>query len=669
MDVDRVGVLGRVDDLPLLRGPDPGQLTHPEALPAGVRHRAGDRGAGPVAQALPLGVVEEGLDRPVAVGVGHVGEGLLLEQHHLPPHRHLDTGGDRAFVWVGQPDDGRFLVLAAAQRPPARGVEGLVLARQRQHHPELHELAVQIGVGRVTAREGEGGRVRQRQGPALEAGEVDDEVGPLGRREEQLRRVRIGRVVELDRSVEQSAVGPDLPEGHGRGRGWRSRVRRVREVHGQKARVGGVEEAQPVAPRLDLEDGPAPPVHAHHVPEELGDPEGVRLGVDGPAADVRVGVRAVVPAQLAVDVERPVLEDQLDLLVARRQAERVVGLPGVELVAHQVEGGEAREDRDAGDPEHVVVKPQRRGRLGVRIPVDGRVLTRGGQGVEAAPANAVGREPGLRHAVEPRRDLRPVQVDDSRHRAHVGLERVPSVQGICPVEGLVDGEQLLYLGLVHTHRQVVDVGHRGRRPPPRLDRHARPGRRPVGDLVAPDPGLLERRRKDLLLELRHMGRERRRRDPLPRKGAQRRDVLRDVVARQWCLRRLDGRKDPRGGDERLLAGDEGDRAHGRACLDELPPGGCGLERMFSRGHRIDYPLHSLELVRRNAGAATPTDDHRLGKPNPAERDSVVSIARRHFDRLSENWGSSLVPSPATAATWKFQRPAGNSAALNACSFE
>ena len=99
----------------------------------------------------------------------------------------------------------------------------------------------------------------------------------------------------------------------------------------------------------------------------------MRLGVHRPAADVRVGVGAVVPAQLPVGVERSVLEDQLDLLVSGRQPQRVVRLAGVELVADQVERGQAGEDHDPGDAQRVVVEPERGGRLGVRIAVDGRV--------------------------------------------------------------------------------------------------------------------------------------------------------------------------------------------------------------------------------------------------------------------------------------------------------
>ena len=68
------------------------------------------------------------------------------------------------------------------------------------------------------------------------------------------------------------------------------------------------------------------------------------LWVRRTSVEVGVGVGAVREPELAIRVEEPVLDHQLDLELARRQAQRVVGPAGVEPVAHEVEGRQAGED-------------------------------------------------------------------------------------------------------------------------------------------------------------------------------------------------------------------------------------------------------------------------------------------------------------------------------------
>jgi hypothetical protein len=96
-------------------------------------------------------------------------------------------------------------------------------------------------------------------------GEIDDQVHALARRHEQRR--GISRGAHRDRSVEQSTVGADLPHRDVRGAGGGSA-----EVELIEARVRGVDDAEPIAPWLDAEVGPALAVHHDHVAEELGRP-------------------------------------------------------------------------------------------------------------------------------------------------------------------------------------------------------------------------------------------------------------------------------------------------------------------------------------------------------------------------------------------------------------
>src|SRR4029453_4599924 len=75
-------------------------------------------------------------------------------------------------------------------------------------------------------------------------------------------------LVEAHARRQEAAVRADLPE-------WNHRSHRPAghgigdQLENQEARVAAVEEAEPIAPRLDLEDRPGAAVDHQRVPEEL----------------------------------------------------------------------------------------------------------------------------------------------------------------------------------------------------------------------------------------------------------------------------------------------------------------------------------------------------------------------------------------------------------------
>src|SRR6266704_892918 len=82
---------------------------------------------------------------------------------------------------------------------------------------------------------------------------------------------------------------------------------------------------------------------------------------------VRVGFRSVREEQLALRVELAVGDDELDLLVAGGQVQRVVASTRIELVANEVHARETRKDVDTRGAQCVIVEPQRGRLLRVRI--------------------------------------------------------------------------------------------------------------------------------------------------------------------------------------------------------------------------------------------------------------------------------------------------------------
>src|SRR5262249_25612436 len=110
------------------------------------------------------------------------------------------------------------------------------------------------------------------------------------------------------------------------------------ELQVEEARVGAVQQAEAIAPGVDLEPWPALAVDDDHAAEELGHP--VRMDVGVLEWSVDAGRIPVGEQQLAVGVELAVLDDQLDFLASGRQ----LALPGHAVVAvasDQVERGEA----------------------------------------------------------------------------------------------------------------------------------------------------------------------------------------------------------------------------------------------------------------------------------------------------------------------------------------
>src|SRR5437660_12111125 len=87
---------------------------------------------------------------------------------------------------VGEPHNRRFLVVAPTQVSAVGRIEGGVAAGgRRQHNAELHDLAIDIGVGGSSAGEGEDGGVDQGEGASGQASKVDDDIGALAGGDEQ----------------------------------------------------------------------------------------------------------------------------------------------------------------------------------------------------------------------------------------------------------------------------------------------------------------------------------------------------------------------------------------------------------------------------------------------------------------------------------------------------
>ena len=214
--MDRVGVAGQVDDLPDLGAAgldDLGRLVH--VLAAELRDRihrlvrAEELDQAPV---VVEGLVEGEAPDGHALGVRRRDAGRLLQQEWVCRR---ECGGqlDRR---VGAADPG--LDPDLEQRP---GVGTEAPARRRRVR-----VAGEVVVDLFTVRIRRRGIAEQDQFRAgRDIPEVDDQVGPFGRREEQLvwrRLARVGRrrATEIDGSRQEPALGPDLHERRtGRGPG------------------------------------------------------------------------------------------------------------------------------------------------------------------------------------------------------------------------------------------------------------------------------------------------------------------------------------------------------------------------------------------------------------------------------------------------------------------
>ena len=161
-------------------------------------------------------------------------------------------------------------------------------------------------------RVGRPGVVRDDERGVALPGEVDDHVGALAGRDQQ-RGHRHGR-------AQQPAVGADLRERQ------RPAAVLVGELQVVEARLRSVDDPEPVAARLDVDERPDLGVDDRDVAEELRHPLRVIRGH---------ALRRVEHAP--VGVERLVLQHERDLVRAGGQPERIAGLTRVLVVADEVE--------------------------------------------------------------------------------------------------------------------------------------------------------------------------------------------------------------------------------------------------------------------------------------------------------------------------------------------
>jgi hypothetical protein len=196
----------------------------------------------------------------------------------------------------GVVEEGREL-LEQSQRPGDRGLWERGAGRQPQvsgrsrgvggeggADAELHDLARRgrVGnievVGRLTAAERfVGSEVAEHIAPHRHVGEVDDQIGPLGKAHQQPVAVSGG---EVDRGSEKPTLVADRPD---------LDARDLAEVEDEEPGLASVEETEPVAALLHGQVRPGRTVGDHHVPEELGVPD---------RRDVRGGMyRPVMPSK------------------------------------------------------------------------------------------------------------------------------------------------------------------------------------------------------------------------------------------------------------------------------------------------------------------------------------------------------------------------------------
>src|SRR5207249_9023627 len=123
--------------------------------------------------------------------------------------------------------------------------------------------------------------------PGGESGEINDDVGPFGRPYQQ--------AIELHRRGQEAAVGANLPE-------WQSVSSQFQD---EESRVAAVDEAETIAPLLDVEVRPCSAVDHHGVAEELRIPN--RRHVARTAAAGLGDERDLQLAEVKAFEERPVV--------------------------------------------------------------------------------------------------------------------------------------------------------------------------------------------------------------------------------------------------------------------------------------------------------------------------------------------------------------------------
>ena len=187
---------------------------------------------------------------------------------------------------------------------------------------ELQHLARRLRVGRREVRPRRPAPERlvrplvdqEELGAFGQPGEVDEHVGALGRRQQQL--------AQGHRGGQEAPVGADLVEGQRRRDGPRG-ARVGRELEDQEARVAAVEEPEAVAARLDRQHRPGAAVDDHRVAEDLRVPDrrDVALGDVGAGEAVEDGATRRI-AERAVRGEGAVLDRERDLVGARPRRHR-----------------------------------------------------------------------------------------------------------------------------------------------------------------------------------------------------------------------------------------------------------------------------------------------------------------------------------------------------------
>ena len=332
VDVDRVGVAGEVDQPPDLR------LMERREEGGGVLEASSDRA--PASEPL-LTVRLRFHERDEGLGGGWVGGQLAHGQHGRCA---FDLG--LLFDERDRADDGAGELVAA--RPPKVGGEhgwhavsgAASLCDADSQHLRVGQQAVEVDAaggrgGDDGAVEGRGGGVPEGElGSGRQVGEVDQEIGALGRcQHETLGRDRHGR-------EEKPALGADLGDSPVIGLAVAGEHKTV------GAGVRAVQQAEAVRSRLDVEVRPDRAVDRGEGTEAL---HHLRIGLVQEIARetaVLVGVEVAVGQQKRELVRRP--RGQLELPLA--------------LVAHDPETREAGVDVEAGHAHDVVVVPEHRRR-------------------------------------------------------------------------------------------------------------------------------------------------------------------------------------------------------------------------------------------------------------------------------------------------------------------
>ena len=246
VDVDRVGVRGEVVDLPDLGRPDGRVLGDRVVPPSGF----------PVA-GLGLAMPEVGL-----ATVPNATRAPAESRTTLPAS--VLTGRSRVLL-VERHLARRRSPARAARAPAGTSWLGGVLGRGAVAGTTRNRITCPVvsgsaGRSRRPARRRRTARrapmfCRMIVGPDRHVGEVDDHVGALRRAEQQLRRARPGAAGSRRRCRSARTGRPSV------------------HFEDQETRVADVQEAEPVAALLDVEERPGVAVDHHRVAEELRVPD------------------------------------------------------------------------------------------------------------------------------------------------------------------------------------------------------------------------------------------------------------------------------------------------------------------------------------------------------------------------------------------------------------